>query len=291
MKRVAIIGGGISGLTLAYFLQKMSPSLRITLFEEAPVLGGKIQTRTEDGLTIECGADSMLMKEGAPIERLVRELEIEQELISPSEKNFAIQRNGKLHSIPLGMLQGFPKNFLSLWQCSLFSPWGKLVASVRPILSQASSAPEERGDPSIAEALRFRYGSEVSRYLFETVFGGIHSGDASRLSFRALYPDMERGAKGKYSRARFVSFKNGMETLPNSVASQLKDVSVVHERVMSVEKKESGFLLRAEESADEFDSVAISTPAYVASALVSQMSLRLSSELQTISHSSSAVIT
>lgn len=290
MRSIAIVGGGISGLSLAYFLERRDPTLDITLFEKEEV-GGKVQTHRERELVIERGADSVLLKRGSHLERLLYELQLEKELIEPQEKSFSIQRDGLLHEIPLGLLRGFPHNLKALWGCSLFSLRGRFAATLRPLLTRIIAEPSEQ-DPSIAQALRWRYGTEVSKYFFETVFGGIHSGDATQLSFNALYPDMARGGGGKYTRARFVSFPRGMGVLPETIAKNLKQTKIRREAAEQVAAiAEQVWQVTTAKESLTFDSVIIATPAYETSHLVSSFSQELSSELNSIQHSSTAVVT
>ncbi|MCB0329344.1 MAG: protoporphyrinogen oxidase [Bdellovibrionales bacterium] len=292
MKRVVIIGGGVSGLATAYTLEKLHPDLSITIFQPGGKLGGKIQTVKRAGCTIEEGADSILLKSGSDLERIIEELGLSGDLISPKQRSFSIQRDGILHEVPLGLLRGFPENVRSLWKCSLFSLMGKLQATLCPALDYLfpSSA---QGDPSIAESLRRRFGREVSRYFFETVFGGIHSGDAESLSFKSLYPDMaKRRAGGKYGKARFVSFREGMNTLPKALSSALRRTVVADSVVSSVRQDESGiFQVEADGEFFAFDYCVVATPAFAAKEILFELDQGLSAALAAIDRSSSAVVT
>ena len=295
MKRVCVIGGGVTGLTLCRQLEKSVRDLAITLYEPEQ-MGGKVRTVRRDGFCIEEGADSFLLKSGSPLDLLLAELGLSEKLISPRERTFAIQRKGKLHTIPLGMLKGFPDNLISLWKCSLFSLSGKLSATLIPAWSYLFPK-ELKGDPSIAESLRARYGAEVSQYFFETVFGGIHSGDANALSFKSLYPDMAdpKGPQGgKYARARFVSFPKGMDTFVSALANSFLYTDLVRESVLSVVRNEdeSGdYLVRSESGERAFDAVVVATPAFVTTKLLSELDSALSEALSNIRHSSSAIAT
>lgn len=294
--RIGIIGGGVSGLSVAYFLEQASPELELTIFETSERIGGKVQTfRGPRGEVIEGGADSVLLRKDSPLETLLIELGLASEIITPLKRTFSIQREGALHEVPLGMLQGMPKNIFALWQCSLFSLYGKIVATMRGAYDLLFS-PSLKGDPSIAATLRSRYGEEVSKYFFETVFGGIHSGNADTLSFRSLYPDManrKRAKGGKYHQARFISLRGGMGVLPERIQGALTRTRVEAnspvERVVMTESATYRVVTRSGVAA-EFDEVIIATPAWAAADIVRELSPPLAEALSAIEHSSSAVV-
>ncbi|MCI5065179.1 NAD(P)-binding protein, partial [bacterium] len=191
--KFAIVGGGISGLSLAYFIersfQEWGTPCEIVLFDDHSRLGGKVGTQAVWGCAVEEGADSVLLKSDSPLDQLITHLNLSDQVISPRQRSFAIQRDGVLHEVPLGLLKGFPQNLAALWRCSLISPLGKCAATLSPLVHGSTALfhrytgqETSQRDISIAEGLRRKFGSEVSRYLFETVFGGIHSGDAEQLS-------------------------------------------------------------------------------------------------------------
>lgn len=294
--RIGIIGGGVSGLSVAYFLEQASPELELTIFETEDRIGGKVQTfRGPRGEVIEWGADSVLLRKDSPLETLLMELGLASEIITPLKRTFSVQREGTLHEVPLGMLQGMPKNLLALWQCSLFSLYGKIVATMRGAYDLLFS-PSLKGDPSIAATLRSRYGEEVSKYFFETVFGGIHSGNADTLSFRSLYPDManrKRAKGGKYHQARFISLRGGMGMLPERIQGALTRTTIeLSAGIKRVILTESGAyqVVTGSGAAAEFDEVIIATPAWAAANIVQELSPLLAEGLSAIEHSSSAVV-
>ena len=295
--KIGIVGGGVSGLSLAYFLERGDVEADISLLEAADSLGGKVQTDLgPNGEVIERGADSLLLRAGSPLEALLEETGLSSQIISPLQKTFSIQRAGVLHRVPLGMLQGMPKNLMALWRCSLFSLYGKCMATVRGLYDLIFS-PSLNGDPSIATTLRSRYGKEVSKYFFETVFGGIHSGNADELSFCALYPDMANRSKskgGKYHRARFISFKDGMGMLPQALRQNLKrtyiQTNAQIQRVLQTTEGRYRVEFSRGDSA-EFDQLVLATPSWVSANLLEELSPVLAEKLSAIQHASSAVVT
>src|SRR5690242_7754060 len=120
MPGVVIIGGGISGLSTAYYLAKSG--IASTLIEARPRLGGVIQTEHVDGCTIEAGPDSFLSAKPAALE-LIRELGLEQGVIGSndySRKTFVYKR-GKLVPLPEGLMMMVPTRILPLVTTNLLS--------------------------------------------------------------------------------------------------------------------------------------------------------------------------
>src|SRR5690348_10647012 len=125
-KTVVVIGGGITGLSTAYYLQKKAQeqgdSLRILLVEADAKLGGKVQTERVDGFVIERGPDSFLARKPACV-NLCRELGIDDELVgtNPQAKKTYILHQNKLHRIPQGLNIGVPTQFSPFVKTGLLS--------------------------------------------------------------------------------------------------------------------------------------------------------------------------
>lgn len=291
--RTAIIGGGISGLSTAWYLErKLGPEVSIDLFEAGETTGGKVQTvRTADELIVEQGPDAILCKENSAVSELIEKLGLKGDLIEPSAKEFAIQKGGRLYPVPLGMLQPYPKNLKSLWRCGLFSPLGKIAATVLPPLS-ALFPQSARGDRSISKAMRSRFGREVSESFYETVFGGIHSGDPDSLSFRSLYPHLDRPRPKSASGAKFISFREGCGVLPQRLEGALRSTTILRNtKVLDIQIRESGGAsVHFQGGERRYDAVCVAVPSYAAAGMFQRYE-RLSQALQQIRHSSSAVVT
>jgi oxygen-dependent protoporphyrinogen oxidase len=301
MSSVAIIGGGITGLATAYYLENSpNPPERIVLFESDSKVGGKIQTKRYGECVIEEGPDSILLKADSPLDNLLTALNLRESFLSPQKRSFMVQRDGILHEVPLGILRGFPHNALAMWNCSLISYRGKMIAGLRLLLDLLHREPELAGDPSIAEVLRGRYGKELSQHLFETIFGGIHSGEASRLSLKSLYPEMARrtrlkkpkgASKGKHHMARFISFRDGMSVLPQAIVQALTRTEICHDTVLSVTSDATSYLLRTSAGMLEADAVVCATPAFTTAELLQEEAPELATLLRRIKHGSSAIVT
>jgi len=180
---VAIIGGGISGLSAAHALHKRQ--VPYLLLEAGPGLGGLIRTETRDGFLLEGGADSMfaLATQGAD---LCRELGLGERLVPANldRRTTYVLHRRRLHPLPEGVTLGVPTKVLPFARSGLFSWPGKLRMGLDLFLPGANG----RGDESIASFLRRRLGQEAVDRLGDPLLAGIHSGDPERLSVLATFP-------------------------------------------------------------------------------------------------------
>ena len=187
---VAIIGGGITGLSAAYTLEKLGTPW--VLVDAAPALGGVIRTETRDGFLLEGGPDSILAQKPEGI-ALCRELGLGDRLVptNPDDRSVYILRGGKLHPLPEGMMLAIPTKIAPFLRSQLFSWPGKLRMGLDLVIPGGNG----RADESIASFLRRRFGQESVERLGEPLLAGIHAGDPERLSILATFPrfrDLEK---------------------------------------------------------------------------------------------------
>ncbi|MGH7934345.1 MAG: protoporphyrinogen/coproporphyrinogen oxidase, partial [Candidatus Binataceae bacterium] len=129
-RRVAVLGGGISGLAAAFRLRELAAAhevpLDVTLFESGDRVGGALDTVHRDGFTLEAGADSFLSEKPAAV-RLAERLGLSAELIGTQEqfRRTYVVRAGRLVEIPAGFSLLAPTFLGPLFKSPLFSPWGK----------------------------------------------------------------------------------------------------------------------------------------------------------------------
>lgn len=195
-KAIVVIGGGITGLAAAYYLQRMAESagisVRVTIVEAEQRLGGKISTLRTDGFVIEKGPDSFLARKRAIID-LAEELGIADELvpINPSGKKAYIAFRGKLHPMPDGLMLGVPTEIMPMLRTGLLSPLGKLRAGLDFVL------PARRGeaDESIGDFLTRRLGREIVERIADPLLAGIYAGELDKLSLRATFPQFREAEK------------------------------------------------------------------------------------------------
>jgi len=188
-RRVVIVGGGITGLTIAYRLLQASPDKRpeVTLLEALPRLGGNIQTQRESGFVIDGGPDSFVAAKPFATE-LCKELGLGDRLIGTIEKNrrVYVPRRGVLHKLPEGLVLAVPTRFLPFATSGLFSLTGKARMGLDLLIPQQRGG----GDESIGSFIRRRLGEEALSVLAEPLLGGIYAGDVDRLSLRSTFPQL-----------------------------------------------------------------------------------------------------
>ncbi|MEH7116394.1 protoporphyrinogen oxidase [Neobacillus vireti] len=186
-KKVVIIGGGITGLASAFYLQKMiqeqNLSINIQLIESSHRLGGKLQTVIKDGFTIERGPDSFLARKTS-MTRLAKEVGMDGQLVPNSTGKSYILASEELHSMPGGSIMGIPTEIKPFITTNLFSIPGKLRAAADFILPRSQSGQ----DQSLGQFFRRRLGDEVVENLIEPLLSGIYAGDIDQLSLMSTFP-------------------------------------------------------------------------------------------------------
>ena len=195
-KHVAIVGGGIAGLTAAFSLYEQAANaglpLTCTLIEAGRGWGGKIVTHRVGDLTIEAGPDSFLSQKPWALE-LCNKLGLSGRLINTNEhqkKTFVYSR-GRLRELPEGLVVIVPTKLGPFLKSGLIS-WPGIA---RMGLDLALPARRSDGDESLASFFSRRLGREAFERVVEPLMAGIYAGDATQISLRATFPrflDLER---------------------------------------------------------------------------------------------------
>ena len=183
-----IVGGGISGLSTAYYLS--NGGLPSTIVESRPWLGGVIQTEQIDGCTLEAGPDSFLSAKPAALD-LIRDLGLSDEVIGSNDhlRVTFIRKNGRLVPLPDGLMMMVPTKILPLLTTSLLG-FGTKVRMGMELLRRPprQGKPRAQGDESVAEFVEQRYGAEAVDYLAEPLLSGIYGGRPAELSVTSVLP-------------------------------------------------------------------------------------------------------
>ena len=179
---VVIVGGGIAGLSAAYELSRRGVSF--VLLERAPRAGGVIFSETVDGYTIDGGPDSLLVQKPQAI-ALCEEIGLGDRLVPTKPPRLAyIQRDGRLHPLPVGSILGIPTRIAPFLETRLFTWPAKLRMGAELFVPPR----RDDADESIGAFMTRRFGREAATYLAEPLLAGIHAGDVNRLSIRSLFP-------------------------------------------------------------------------------------------------------
>jgi len=301
---VVIIGGGITGLTVAHTL-KACGCESVTLLESANRLGGTIRTISEDGFLIESGPDSFLSTKPY-VTDLVHELGIAHELISPTSRPFLVYRNGNLCRVPEGLISLIPTSVIPLLASNVFSLRGRL----RVLMERFRLRSRRSGDESLQSFFSRHFGSEFSSTLAEPLFAGIHAGRGDELSMQALLPQFlameathgsvtravlaKRSANAPSAGAVFSSLRNGMESLVRQLATSIDNANVrLNCAATGIAERDDGRLTlsTADTTALEADHVVLAISAHVAGSLLATVSPAAAEHLAAISYASSSAVT
>jgi oxygen-dependent protoporphyrinogen oxidase len=298
---VAIIGGGIAGLTAAYRFAKAG--VRFRLFEASPRLGGLIRTERQQGFLIDAGPDTLLSHRPEAL-ALCRELGIGDRLVpaTSSPRPTYVVHHQHMYALPEGMSLGVPARLAPLVRTPLFSALGKM----RMALDLAIAPRRDGADESIASFFRRRLGQEALERIGEPLLAGIHAGDAERLSVRANFPtllDMEarhgsiiRAAwaasrAGSTSRGQaFFSLREGLGELVDTLVARLPPASMrTAARITSVRTRGTGFELNGPGGVHA-DSLVLAAPLWETARLLVPAAPDAAVALEPIRFASSATV-
>jgi len=268
-RRIAVVGGGISGLAAAHRLLELDPTCDLTLYEAGPRLGGVLSTVHRDGYQVEQSADNFITTVPWGIE-LCRRLGLGAELIqtNPAHRRAYVARRGRLHTLPDGFLMMAPARLWPLALTPILSPWGKLRAALEYFIPPR----KDQDDESMAGFVRRRLGREAFERLVEPLVSSVYAADMERLSLLATLPqfrEMER-RHGSLIRAMrrqmktqrqvntesgarysmFVTLREGLSSMVEAIAARLPQRAVrLQTPVGRIEQSGSGWLLWASQLA------------------------------------------
>jgi protoporphyrinogen/coproporphyrinogen III oxidase len=310
MTRIAIIGGGISGLAAAHTLEEFrraGKDIEYVLYESSARLGGVLRTERIDGCVIEAGPDSFLTEKSWAID-FCRSIGLGDQLISSNDtarKTYILNR-GHLVEMPDGLMFMVPTKILPTGFSKLFS-WKTKLRMTRELMQSPRTADQ---DESVASFVERHYGAEMVHRLADPLLSGIYGGDAANLSVRAVLPrfvEMERthgslgrammAAKKRSSKSPekhasiFTSLKNGMQQLPDAIVSALpRSALLTNAPVEAVQAEGGGWVVSAGMKSDHFDAVILALPAQAGASVVRLISPALSAELGAIQYTSSIAV-
>jgi len=185
---VAVVGGGIAGLSAAWALTCAAPEVRVVVLEAQERLGGKLRTGTIGGRDVDLGPDAFLARRPEAVE-LCRELGLGDELVAPGSRTAYVWARGQLRPLPAGLALGVPTRMGPLARSGIVSPRGTARAALDLLAWPRLGAGDRRGrDRPVAEITRRRLGHEVTARLVDPLIGGIHAGDTTRMSSAAVFP-------------------------------------------------------------------------------------------------------
>jgi len=294
---VAVIGGGISGLSAAYELERRG--LQTRLLEASGRLGGVIRTERTDGWVIDAGPDALLTQKPAAVQ-LCSEIGLRDRLISTKLPRTAyVLRDGQLRPLAEGSFLGFPVGVGALAKSSLFSWRAKLRMACETLIPASSYA-----DESITSFIQRRFGQEALDYLAEPLLAGIHAGDANRLSMEALFPrlisaERRTGSVLRSLRAQktspspagaFVSLPGGLGELVDTLSNTLRPGTVRLSSRVAALRRTRLFHIDSLPEPIRAKAVIVCVPAYAAAAMFKELDQPLAAFCDDAPYASTATV-
>lgn len=314
MRHIVVIGGGIAGLSAAYYASKLADT-QVTLLESSDCWGGKITTDRvpfDNGqFIIEGGPDTFVATKPWGV-ALCKELGLGKRLHGTNlhKKNTYVLNRDRLLPLPDGLAMMIPTNIEAILRSRLVSWFSKARMGLDFVLPPKSL----NGDESLGTFVSRRLGREAYENLIEPLMSGIYAGDGDQLSLASTFPylrDLElkygslaRGAlkmraqsNGKSvqgSRSAFLTPTTGLAEIVERLIEQL-EVNGVGLRLNTTASRitndqffyqielQNGELLEA-------DAVILATPAFISGNLLSSLDPSLASDLQSIPYASTATV-
>lgn len=309
-KKVIIIGGGITGLGVAYYLKDRADFL---LMEKNQRLGGNIYTERVGDFVIEGGPDCFLSEKPWALE-LCNKLGLKERLLATNETNnstFVLWRN-HLHPLPEGFFLMVPTKVIPFLKSSLISLPGKIRMGMDLFIPRKKT----ESDESLADFVCRRLGKEALDKIAEPLVAGIHAGDPETMSLKSSFPrflelEQKYGSliKGMLARRKlslqikredgqrltmFMTLKGGLSELTTSLEGQIKKDSILTGRsAVKVERDEQRSNYRvhlADEETIEADAVILTTPSYISADLIREIDPSLADLLMSIPYVSTATV-
>jgi len=294
--RLVIIGGGISGLSLAYFLSE-KPGFDVRVLEAEARPGGKIWTDRTGEFLCESGVNGFL-------DNKPRTLELAARLsLSPLRSSDAARKRYIYSGKRLNLLPESPPAFL---KSGLMSLPGKLRIALEPFIRKGSAE-----DETLADFARRRLGREAYEKLIDPMASGIYAGDPEAMSLKSSFPRIHEIEQKYGSLIRgmiklmaerkkavsaapggvLTSFPGGMQTLIDTLRERLGDRLSTTSRAVAVEKKGEGFAIHLSDGKQvEAGAVVLAVPAHQAMDILKDLAPVASRAMGAIPYPSLAVV-
>ena len=298
---MAVVGGGIAGLSAAYELHVRGARFR--LLEAGSRVGGVILTECINGFTLDAGPDSLLVQKPAAI-ALCDELGLGGRLVPTLPPNTAyVLRAGTLYPLPEASVLGVPTRLLPLVASGLLSARAKLRMAMDLVLPARTSV--DTDDESIESFFRRRFGDEAVTYLAEPLLAGIHAGDVGRLSMRALFPrlldaEQQDGSVIRAFRrlnrttrdtALFRSLPGGIAELVDALVRALPEGALRRStRIQAIAGQRSYILCRDSDGVLQAGALILAVPTYVAADLIAPLDEELAALCRAVGYTSTAAV-
>lgn len=287
MGTVAVVGGGITGLSCAWFLKERGHE--VVVYEASDRLGGKLITGSIAGVPVEMGADSFLPRDELPLD-LCRAVGLGDDLVSPAVFGAYIWHDGALRKLPPGFSYGIPVYPWAAYRAGLLSLGGTLRAQAEVAHARRLRPSSVAADPTIGSFVARRFGQEVLANLVDPLLAGTRAGRPDEVSLSEGAPEINKIATTKGSVIRglratqkeigagsphFVSLRGGLSRLVDALAAHLPDVRTN----------------TAIDRLPDADAVVLTTPSWETARLLTEERPGVTELLSPIRYESSATVT
>ena len=302
--RVAVIGGGIGGLTAAYRLHELAGEVELVLYESTGSLGGKIRTSDFMGRPVDEAPDAFLTRVPWAID-LCEELGITDRFVSPAIGSAYVLVDAKLRKLPKGLALGVPMRFWPLATSGIVSPF----AALRAGLDWVRRDDWPGGDESVGGLIRRRLGDQVAERLVDPLVGSIYAGNTDDLDLHLVTPQFETaarqhrslisGLRSQHKQAPpsdepiFYGFRDGMSQLVDVLAKRLRRVDIRTTVTVNTVglTSDNRLAVRTADGSEHFDAVVIATPAHATTGMLADSSPLAASELAKVEFASVVMVT
>jgi len=291
--KIAIVGGGISGLATAFYIKQAKPDVQITLFEKEKTLGGKMMTKNVDGFLFEEGSNGFLSNKPDTLE-LVKESESENLLMRSSD-------NARVRFIYKEALHQLPESPGAFLKTPLLSTLGKIRVAGEIFVP----AKKDDSDETLQSFGYRRVGREMTDAFLDPMVAGIFASAPDKISVNSAFPavvklEKEYGGlfKGMMKKKKkeagpggvLMSFKGGVSAFINSLANSMDIEIKTGISIENLEKFKNKYILHVEGKNEEFDKIILSTPAFESANILRNMDAELSDMLDDIEYSPISVV-
>lgn len=310
VERVVVVGAGITGLAAAHRVRTLLPDADLTVLDAADRVGGKIRTTPIAGIVVDEAADAFLARAPEGI-ALVRELGLDDQLVTPAERRAFVYRHGALHRFPEGMTLGVPTDLDALRDSGLVSEAGlRRAAEDLTMPRDAPGSPAPGEDETVGALVRRRVGDEIFEAFVGPLLSGVNAGDANELSVDAGAPQLAAAVRDQPSlilglrAARetaaagpdapiFYGLRGGTQTLVDALTEALGPGTVrTGSPVTALAAAPGGGLtVTTPAGASDADAVVLATPTYAAAPLLDPLVPDTARDLRSLEWSSVVLVT
>jgi oxygen-dependent protoporphyrinogen oxidase len=304
-RRVAVVGGGIAGLSAALEVRRRIPDAELLVLEATDRLGGKLRAGEVAGWPVDEGADALLARVPDAVQ-LARDVGLGDALAAPVTAQAGLWTRGRVRPLPTGTVLGVPADLAALSRSRVLSAAGLF----RVAADLALPGRPVDGDVAVGELVARRLGREVVDRLVDPLLGGVYAGRADELSLQATLPQLaqhvarHRSLVAAARAARpsapapgpvFLGLLGGLGTLPPAVATASGADVRLRTTVRALEPTATGWRLvsgsAAHPQALEVDGVVLAVPAAPAARLLRDVAPAAAAEVGALDYASVALVT